>query len=306
MIRDLATLFLIMSIAGCATMFPELSSIKEASPEQTASLPALSQNEVIACLNLLGDDIEKLEEVYGTPDSAGITAAGEKYFSTMRYRNAECMGKIAYLEIDEQGHAITRVKITVSPISAHDRMKLAQSITEELLAQDAQCYRKSSGAEHWKDKNGTLLNISFLGSCSLGIEYTSDSWVRSIQERPSRLSLRKITNLEKPEKCFSTSAPYGDLKVSASFIGKLFIITNSDNFDWANVKLVINPSGFFVEGGYIFRMKRMRAGETYTIGGMRFAKRDGTRFNPLTTKPQSVYIVADTPKGTCSWKGSWE
>ncbi len=45
---------------------------------------------------------------------------------------------------------------------------------------------------------------------------------------------------------------------------------------------------------------------TYTVGVMQFAKGDGTRFNPFTTKPQKFTIWCDTPRGNGFWGGGWE
>jgi hypothetical protein len=50
----------------------------------------------------------------------------------------------------------------------------------------------------------------------------------------------------------------------------------------------------------------MNEGATYTIGAMRFAKGDGTRFNPLATKPKSFTVSCDTPEGKGFWVGNWK
>jgi len=95
------------------------------------------------------------------------------------------------------------------------------------------------------------------------------------------------------------------LNASVGFIGTQFIIKNNDNFDWLNVKMEVN--GSLLKTGFIFETNRVKAGETYTIGTLQFAKKDGTRFNPFTYKPQEFDIVCDTPKGerafySSSWK----
>lgn len=86
-----------------------------------------------------------------------------------------------------------------------------------------------------------------------------------------------------------------NLNASVRFTGTQFIIENDDNFDWLNVKMEVN--GSFLKSGFILETYRMEAGETYTVGALQFAKKDGTRFNPITYKPQKFDISCNTPKG---------
>jgi len=96
-----------------------------------------------------------------------------------------------------------------------------------------------------------------------------------------------------------------NLNASVRFTGTQFIIENNDNFDWLNVKMEVN--GSFLKSGFILETDRMEAGETYAVGALQFAKKDGTRFNPVTYKPQKFDISCDTPKGeNAFWTGSWE
>ena len=95
------------------------------------------------------------------------------------------------------------------------------------------------------------------------------------------------------------------LNASVRFTGTQFIIENNDNFDWLNVKMEVN--GSFLKSGFILKTDRMKAGETYTVGTLQFAKKDGTRFNPVTYKPQKFDISCDTLKGEDAfWAGGWE
>jgi len=106
---------------------------------------------------------------------------------------------------------------------------------------------------------------------------------------------------EQPE---TPSEPlYVDLNASIKFSGTQFIITNNDSFDWKNVELEINSG--LLKSGYKLNAGLMSAGQTYTVGAMQFAKGDGTRFNPLLIKPQSVSIFCDTPKGKGFYSGKW-
>ena len=95
------------------------------------------------------------------------------------------------------------------------------------------------------------------------------------------------------------------LNASVSFTETQFIIENDDNFDWLNVKMEVN--GSFLSSGFILETYRIKAGGTYTVGALQFAKKDGTRFNLFIYKPQKIDISCDTPKGeNAFWAGNWE
>jgi len=86
-----------------------------------------------------------------------------------------------------------------------------------------------------------------------------------------------------------------DLKGTISFDGSQFTITNKDTFNWIGVKFELNrPDGLF-EHGYILTCPLIEAGQVYTVGCMQFAKSDGTRFNPLTSKVLEMSISCKTP-----------
>jgi len=96
-----------------------------------------------------------------------------------------------------------------------------------------------------------------------------------------------------------------DLNASVSFTGEQFVITNANDFDWTNVELEINSVG--LKSGYIYkpRMTMVAAG-VYTVGVLQFAKKDGTKFNPFTTKPLNFSIWCDTPKGKGFYYAIWQ
>jgi len=85
------------------------------------------------------------------------------------------------------------------------------------------------------------------------------------------------------------------LKAKIEFNGTQFIITNNDNYDWTSVKFKINSG--IISDGYVLKYSRIVRGTTYTVGAMQFSKSDGTRLNPFTTKPKSIFIFAD--QGDC-------
>jgi len=103
----------------------------------------------------------------------------------------------------------------------------------------------------------------------------------------------------------SSSSSYTvDLNAKVTYPGSQFVIQNNDSFDWTNVELGVNSKTF--SSGYTLKIRRMSAGETYTVGAMQFAKSGGERFNPLTHKPRKFSIWCDTPRGKGSYHGLWE
>ena len=61
------------------------------------------------------------------------------------------------------------------------------------------------------------------------------------------------------------------LNAAVSFTGTQFVITNSDSFDWTNVKLELNSPGIFTDG-YIYNADLIQANNTYTVGAAQLVK----------------------------------
>lgn len=96
-----------------------------------------------------------------------------------------------------------------------------------------------------------------------------------------------------------------DLEASIRFTGTQFMVTNQDNFDWFDCKLDLN-GGLFSDG-YVIRVPIIPTQDTFTVGAMQFAKGDGTRFNPLTMKPQNLFVTCDLADGRYGiYSGSWK
>jgi hypothetical protein len=114
-----------------------------------------------------------------------------------------------------------------------------------------------------------------------------------------------VTNLGKHlEQVANTCGWEVDLNASVAFDQGQFIISNADSFDWTNVKFEIKSGR--VSSGYELKAALIKAGHSYTVGAMQFAKADGTRFNPFTTKAQKLSIFCDTPEGRGSYFGAWK
>lgn len=95
-----------------------------------------------------------------------------------------------------------------------------------------------------------------------------------------------------------------DINASVTFTGTQFTITNNDDFDWTDCKLEVNSG--FVKSGYVLYAGVIKAGTTYTVGTLQFAKNDGTRFNPFLVKPQNMSISCNTEKGHAFYYGGWK
>jgi ribosomal protein L40E len=102
----------------------------------------------------------------------------------------------------------------------------------------------------------------------------------------------------------SPAAPaHVDLDGAVRFTGTQFVLTNNDDFAWTDCVMAVNGGAF--RAGYTLKAPRVEAGETYTVGAMQFAKRDGERFNPATMKPQNFFVDCDTPHGDGFYTGRW-
>jgi hypothetical protein len=95
------------------------------------------------------------------------------------------------------------------------------------------------------------------------------------------------------------------LDAGVRFDGTQFTITNNDGFDWVDVAFELNETGLFSDG-YLLKYPLIKASSTYTVGALQFAKPDGTRFNPFTTKPTKVSITCKVDSGQDGyWYGGW-
>lgn len=117
-----------------------------------------------------------------------------------------------------------------------------------------------------------------------------------------------IPRIDVPEENSSTkeekAATKTDFEASAQFTGTTFIVKNLDKYDCVDSKLEINGGVF--SSGYVIEGYTLESGETYEVGALQFAKKDGTRFNPLEVKPLNFYIDCggNNPLYGASWEGN--
>ena len=120
----------------------------------------------------------------------------------------------------------------------------------------------------------------------------------------------------------SASAELIKLQASVKVQEWQAVITNQDSFDWTNVTFemlyYVSPSGdsdvterdarieLMLQIAtnpqyYALKIPRLASGQTYTADVRRFAKKDGTPFNPLTAEETPFGISCDTPSGRGFW-----
>ena len=95
------------------------------------------------------------------------------------------------------------------------------------------------------------------------------------------------------------------LNAKVSFAGAQFIISNNDSFAWENVKLEITTGASGEPFG--LSVPKISAGQTYAAEAAEFQRKVGTRFDPVSTRPQKLWIRCDTPeKENGSYVAGWE
>lgn len=82
-------------------------------------------------------------------------------------------------------------------------------------------------------------------------------------------------------------------QASVNFTGTKFIITNTNDFDWNRVEIIVNEKYRYEVGG-------MKTGSTYEIGAGQFTDSKNIRFNPFEVKPAEIRIWVKEP-----WSDDW-
>lgn len=91
---------------------------------------------------------------------------------------------------------------------------------------------------------------------------------------------------------------FTDLSATVRFVGSQIVVTNTNDFDWTNIEMLVNGEGF--KKGYKVEISLMIPGMEWPIEANHFVDPDGTRFNTYTTKPIHFQIWADVknqPRG---------
>jgi len=84
------------------------------------------------------------------------------------------------------------------------------------------------------------------------------------------------------------------LTATVKYNSNTLYLTNDDNFSWSDVRLYLN--GF----DYQLGVDKIGAGETFNTPIKEFVTGKGERFNPVSTKIMTVYIVST--EGACGFE----
>ncbi len=80
-----------------------------------------------------------------------------------------------------------------------------------------------------------------------------------------------------------------------------FYITNKNNFNWENVKFIVNAGSS--HGNYEFDIKIIDSRKTYILKTTQFARKDEMHLNTSLVLAEDFTIMCDTPKGKGYWHG---
>ena len=78
---------------------------------------------------------------------------------------------------------------------------------------------------------------------------------------------------------------YKILTASVQYEGDRFVIQNGDDFQWTDVRLLLNSD-------YKFNTSDILAHNGFSVQASQFAKDDGTKFDPNTASPTDLYVTA--------------
>lgn len=92
-----------------------------------------------------------------------------------------------------------------------------------------------------------------------------------------------------------------DLNGTVNYKNFSFSVTNLEKVDWNYCHFKLNSDYGYPSSSFGDKVGPIKAGETVSIPSGQFAKKDGTRFNSLSIKPQSVNLDCDGRFGYWKW-----
>ncbi len=135
---------------------------------------------------------------------------------------------------------------------------------------------------------GIVIFIFFsIGSSSSSKPNTTTEAQRA-SNKPERIEPTKTPVKKEPTK---VQPKDHELDAIVKFNEQAFLITNNEADDWNNCKFELNSG--ILRGGYTYKQATLTAKDAVIIPFSEFTKRDGTRFNAYSTKPQNVSISCD-------------
>lgn len=103
-----------------------------------------------------------------------------------------------------------------------------------------------------------------------------------------------------------TPIPQQGLKGDVNFDGSQFTITNKEDRNWESCQMTLNgkyryPQERGLLGSETEVLEIIEAKETYTVGVSAFVLKDGTRFNPFSTKVGDLIISCSNGSEYWTW-----
>src|SRR3989344_489181 len=92
-----------------------------------------------------------------------------------------------------------------------------------------------------------------------------------------------------------------DLVGNVNFDGAQFNMTNQEAIDWEHCWTTLNKYYFYPSNAPAQKFNGVKAGETITFSPGEFTKKDGTRFNAFSIKPQGMSMDCDGRFGYWAW-----
>ena len=103
------------------------------------------------------------------------------------------------------------------------------------------------------------------------------------------------------------------LKAYIRFTGTQFLIINKNPFDWTDIRInVIADSSqdrtlhkMNATRPFVLTIPRIHSGGAYAVAVTEFRRDDGATLAPVTTRPATIKMWSDTPRGRGYWYGSF-
>lgn len=92
-----------------------------------------------------------------------------------------------------------------------------------------------------------------------------------------------------------------DLNGNVAYNDFQFKVSNLEQKDWNYCHFTLNSDYHYPGSSFSDKTGPIKAGEVVNIPSSQFAKSDGTRFNPLLVKPQSIDLDCNGRSGYWKW-----
>lgn len=170
-------------------------------------------------------------------------------------------------------------------------MKKCRACQKEIDQKAKKCPHCQTDLRNWfvRHKITTAIILIFLitGAFSGSSDKSSSSTESSIKNEGAKVEPTQ------------GSGEY-EIKANVRYSADAFLIENEEPVALSLCRLEMNSPGLFKEG-YKFNLSGIAANDSAIVPFNEFTKSDGTRFNPYSTKPQSLSMFCDGVGGKKGW-----